>query len=218
MEHTTPNSAATEHADVDNTEPRESDATERATCDVTLVMTTPSFGSRVLMQSPSLIVLDALGPDVYHLRATCQLYRRDDFDLPQEVLRWLCVNSPKRVAQLMSDSNIRTELLFLGKLPLQCRCCTIVSNTRPMYRAQMTRKMMTAHPRFRDQPKLYMCCLCIATHIQEWLCGGDDLFDVSSDTGRMRCLTVLYSYIVPTKNRKMNLFESVVAGFSKGKR
>ena len=43
MEHTTPNSAATEHADVDNTEPRESDATERATCDVTLVMTTPSF-------------------------------------------------------------------------------------------------------------------------------------------------------------------------------
>jgi hypothetical protein len=39
----TPNSAATEHADVDNTEPRESDATERATCDVTLVMTTPSF-------------------------------------------------------------------------------------------------------------------------------------------------------------------------------
>ena len=43
MEHTTPNSAATEHADVDNTEPRESDATERATRDVTLVMTTPSF-------------------------------------------------------------------------------------------------------------------------------------------------------------------------------
>ena len=31
MELTTPNSAATEHADVDNTEPRESDATERAT-------------------------------------------------------------------------------------------------------------------------------------------------------------------------------------------
>ena len=43
MELTTPNSAATEHADVDNTEPRESDATERATRDVTLVMTTPSF-------------------------------------------------------------------------------------------------------------------------------------------------------------------------------
>ena len=43
MEHTTPNSAATEHADVDNTEPRQSDATERATRDVTLVMTTPSF-------------------------------------------------------------------------------------------------------------------------------------------------------------------------------
>ena len=52
----TPNSAATEHADVDqrkrkrycresdtDTEPRESDAAERATRDVTLVMTTPSF-------------------------------------------------------------------------------------------------------------------------------------------------------------------------------
>ena len=45
MEHTTPNSAATEHADVDNTEPRESDATERAPrlIDVPLVIRTPSF-------------------------------------------------------------------------------------------------------------------------------------------------------------------------------
>ena len=45
MEHTTPNSAATEHADVDNTEPRESDATERAPrlIDVALVIMTPSY-------------------------------------------------------------------------------------------------------------------------------------------------------------------------------
>ena len=41
MEPTTPNSAATEHANVDNTEPREGDATERAA--TTEVMTTPSF-------------------------------------------------------------------------------------------------------------------------------------------------------------------------------
>ena len=42
---TTPNSAATEHADVDNTEPRESDATERAPrlIDVALVIMTPSY-------------------------------------------------------------------------------------------------------------------------------------------------------------------------------
>ena len=41
MEPTTPNSAATEHANVDNTEPREGDATERAA--TTEVMTTTSF-------------------------------------------------------------------------------------------------------------------------------------------------------------------------------
>ena len=41
MEPTTPHSAATEHAHVDNTEPREGDATERAA--TTEVMTTPSF-------------------------------------------------------------------------------------------------------------------------------------------------------------------------------
>ena len=41
MEPTTPNSAATEHANVDNTEPREGDATERAA--TTEVMTTLSF-------------------------------------------------------------------------------------------------------------------------------------------------------------------------------
>ena len=41
MEPTTPNSAATEHANVDNTEPREGDATECAA--TTEVMTTPSF-------------------------------------------------------------------------------------------------------------------------------------------------------------------------------
>ena len=41
MEPTTPNSAATEHANVENTEPREGDATERAA--TTEVMTTPSF-------------------------------------------------------------------------------------------------------------------------------------------------------------------------------
>ena len=41
MEPTTPNSAATEHANVDNTEPREGDATERAA--TTEVMTTLAF-------------------------------------------------------------------------------------------------------------------------------------------------------------------------------
>ena len=41
MEPTTPNSAATEHANVDNTEPREGDATERAA--TTEVLTTLSF-------------------------------------------------------------------------------------------------------------------------------------------------------------------------------
>ena len=41
MEPTTPNSAATEHANVENTEPREGDATERAA--TTEVMTTTSF-------------------------------------------------------------------------------------------------------------------------------------------------------------------------------
>ena len=41
MEPTTPNSAATEHANVDNTEPREGDATEHAA--TTEVITTPSF-------------------------------------------------------------------------------------------------------------------------------------------------------------------------------
>ena len=41
MEPTTPNSAATEHANDDNAEPREGDATERAA--TTEVMTTPSF-------------------------------------------------------------------------------------------------------------------------------------------------------------------------------
>ena len=41
MEPTTPNSAATEHANDDNTEPRGGDATERAA--TTEVMTTPAF-------------------------------------------------------------------------------------------------------------------------------------------------------------------------------
>ena len=41
MEPTTPNSAATEHANADNTEPHEGDATERAA--KTEVITTPSF-------------------------------------------------------------------------------------------------------------------------------------------------------------------------------
>ena len=41
MEPSTPNSAATEHANDDNTEPRGGDATERAA--TTEVMTTPAF-------------------------------------------------------------------------------------------------------------------------------------------------------------------------------
>ena len=69
MELTTPNSAATEHADVDNTEPRESDATERAT------------RAHTTIAAPSTPMAEAAG----RARPTCSAHLRPRGESTSEV-------------------------------------------------------------------------------------------------------------------------------------
>ena len=101
MEPTTSNSTATEHANADNTEPREGDATERAA--TTEVMTTPSFHAETCDI--------AIGP----CRLRCMKYELEILcKMQDEINRRFRV--PVSLPQLLEGYNNSPTFLFLKTL------------------------------------------------------------------------------------------------------
>ena len=156
------------------------------------------------MQASARNILDCLGPDVYHLRSTCRLYRQADFDLLREVLRWRCVNSPQRLEMTILHPQC---LISLGKLPLRCASCTMKRKTRHMYRY---------YNKGPGAPTTeYLCCYCAYADLQKWLKGGGVRFQICGSTARMRCLLELHARIDISNKRMKTLFEATAATFRK---
>ena len=74
-------------------------------------------------------LLACLGPDYFHLRASCVVARdkSNGVDLPFEILKWHCVNSA------LLDEKLRC-LEALGRVPLRCSICDARKKMRQMFR------------------------------------------------------------------------------------
>ena len=105
-------------------------------------------------------LLACLGPDYFHLRASCVVARdkSNGVDLPFEILKWYCVNSA------LLDERLRC-LESLGRIPLRCSICDGRAKTRWMFR--YNRVIVDGH----REGLLYTCCLCAFDEVRRFLKG-----------------------------------------------
>ena len=91
-------------------------------------------------------IFACLGPDFYHLRASCVLARdkSKDVDPPLEVLKWHCANSD------LLEQKLRCFEL-LGRIPLRCSRCEVRARARQIYR--YSRAISDGH----REGMLYLC-------------------------------------------------------------
>ena len=108
-------------------------------------------------------LLAYLGPDYYHLRASCVVARNrtKGVDLPLEILKWHCVNS------LLLDDRLCC-LDSLGRLPLRCSSCDVCSKQRRMFR--YSEKRIEG---YREGVR-YLCCLCVFDEVRYFVTGMPD--------------------------------------------
>ena len=102
-------------------------------------------------------LLACLGPDYFHLRASCVVARdkSNGVDLPFEILKWHCVNSA------LLDEKLRC-LESLGRIPLRCSICDGRAKTRQIYR-------YTLRLDGRREGLLYLCCYCVLQEARRFL-------------------------------------------------
>ena len=141
----------------------------------------PAFGE--LQQE---LLLRMLGPDIYYLRVTCRSYSRKvrkGVDLLREVLRWLCVNKPDQLCNMVRCYELGHDLECVGILPkMPCINCLKRNSLRQMYRfRQASSPVIPAW--------MYICCFCFDDMLNQWLSGQRTLFAWSKTTAasRQRC-------------------------------
>ena len=102
-------------------------------------------------------LLACLGPDYFHLRASCVVARdkSNGVDLPFEILKWHCVNSA------LLDEKLRC-LESLGRIPLRCSICDGRAKTRQIYRYTLR---LDGH----REGLLYLCCYCVLQEARSFL-------------------------------------------------
>ena len=101
-----------------------------------------------------------LGPDYYHLRASCVMAREksNGIDLPLEILKWHCTNSD------LLDVKLRC-VEVLGRIPIRCSCCEVRARTRQMYR--YNRSISDG----QREGMLYLCSHCALKEVRLFLSG-----------------------------------------------
>ena len=107
-------------------------------------------------------LLACLGPDYFHLRASCVVARdkSNGVDLPFEILKWHCVNSA------LLDEKLRC-LESLGCVPLRCSLCDARKKTRQKFRYHRG-----VYADGHRVGVLYMCCLCAFDEARRFLKGA----------------------------------------------
>ena len=129
------------------------------------------MSTRIL--SPCLLadVFTCLGPDCYHLRATCLQTRviSDTQDLAMDILKWMCVNTT-----LLLDC-----LEVLGNIPIRCSLCSARTPSRQRYRLSLRRDPGRAGV-------VYLCSLCVFQETRRFLTGGQSCFPAAGLHNRQR--------------------------------